>query len=288
MRIKEIIRDFGKDSQIYKSVVESSFSSEDSKDILIKLSSTEYADPTPNDYGMSPVAGVDLSLGGDETVVSIWLGNRRIAQHAFRERYEPNLHARLIDIFQRHNLTGENIAMDAGGLGRPIIHRIIDAGWNVHAFNFGGAAQNKRYCLNRGAELWQRLKRLVEEKLIILPRDDHKFMEQLTSRRFEFSNGKIKLESKADVLSRGEPSPDRVDAAVMAWSLIDFNMFYDTVAEANKPPPVKRQLTFEEADALMEARRYSPDERFRGEPNVGNNKGRIGGTLCRLLGVKLR
>jgi hypothetical protein len=303
VRLKEIERDFGKDSPVYKSVMESEFSSDSSPDILIRSSATIFEDPIAADYGMPRYAGVDLSLGGDETVVSIWQGNRRIGQEVFRERYEPTLHARLMAVFQTYNLIGENIAVDAGGLGKPIVHRLIESGWNVQAFNFGGAAQNKKYFLNRGAELWQRLKRLVEERLIVLPRSDEKFMDQMTSRRFTYANGKMKLESKQDVISRGEPSPDRVDAAVMAWSLVDFDVFlaaagarpeapapdeYDLSTYRTPKRPAPRELSFEEAMSLIEQRRHNNDTRFRGEAASVTNKGRIGGMLCKILNVRLR
>lgn len=288
IRVKEIIRDFGENSAIYRSVVNSEFSSDDSDEILIKPSSIEYVDPPRKTYNLPRVAGVDLALGGDETVVSIWEGNHRIAQEAFRESYEPNLHVRLIDIFKRYSLEPSLIAADAGGLGKPIIQRLHEAGWEVNAFNFGGAAKDKRYFLNRGAELWQKLKRLVEEKLLVLPREDEKFINQLTDRRFTFTNGKIKLESKADVRARGGESPDRVDAAVMAWSVIDFEDFNKTLdaekdSEAKKAKPLP---TFEEAQKILHARQFETDS-GRGRSLFGQ-PGRNAGILCSLLNVRLK
>jgi phage terminase large subunit len=224
-RIAEIIRDFGPDSIEYHSAIASEFSDGAANDILIKGKYTEYLDPAKDTYGLPKVAGVDLSLGGDETVVSIWQGNHRAAQICLKERYEPTLHFRLIEIFKEYELLPENIIADAGGLGKPIIHRLAEAGWPVDMFNFGGSARNKAYYSNIGAELWMIVKRLVEEKLIVLPRTDYKLLEQLTSRRYDTLSGKIKLESKEDVRSRGEDSPDRADAMIMAWSRYDIDAF---------------------------------------------------------------
>jgi phage terminase large subunit len=289
VRVKEIIRDFGENSPIYRSVVNSEFSSEDSDDILIKPSSIEYTDPPHKTYDLPLVAGVDLALGGDETVVSIWQGNYRFAQEAFRESYEPNLHLRLIDIFKRYSLQAEFIAADAGGLGKPIIHRLHDAGWEVNAFNFGGGAKDKRYFLNRGAELWQKLKRLVEDKLIVLPREDERFINQLTDRRFTYTNGKMKLESKAEVRARGGESPDRVDAAVMAWSMIDFDDFYaglEAEQEKENRQTKLSPLSYEAAQSIIHNRQFNPEQR-RGRANIGQ-PGRVAGLLCSLLNVKIK
>jgi len=292
VRIREIIREFGVDSPVYKSVVESAFSDEDEISILIKPSATEYENPARNTYGLNLVAGVDLALGGDETVVSIWHGNHRVHQRTLRERYEPTLHKILISIFEEFNLQPENIAADAGGLGKPVIQRLHEAGWEIMPFNFGGGAKNKKYYLNRGAELWQRLKRLVEEKLIVLPRDDQKFMDQLTSRRFTFTNGKMKLESKDEVRARGEPSPDRADAAVIAWSLIDHETFdvamEQTAREEEKAVRVRAGLPYEQALKIVQERQFKPETRSRGPSGFGFNKGRVAGKLCQLLGVRMR
>lgn len=261
VRRAEIIRDFGVDSIVYKSAYLSEFSDGIANDVLIREPVTRYVDPTPDAYGMPLRAGVDLSLGGDETVVSIWQGNHRVAQRAFRDRYEPTLHFRLVEIFKEFNLLPENIVADAGGLGKPIIHRLNDAGWPVNAFNFGGSAKNKTYFLNRGAELWMFLKRAVEEKLIVLPRDDHKFIEQLTTRRYDTLSGKIKLESKPEVQARGEDSPDRVDAAVMAFAMYDVDEFYAKAKPGVQMSKHPRDvvITFEEAQRLVALRAQQTD-----------------------------
>lgn len=291
VRIKQIEFMFGKDSPTFRSVVNSEFADDDGIRTLIKQAATEYANPVSNAFDMPLCCGVDPALGGDECVISIWQGNRRIVQRIFLERYEPMLHTKLISVFKEFNLQGEQIVVDAGGLGKPIVHRLIDAGWNVNAFNFGGSAKDKRYFLNRGAELWHWLKRLVEEQLIELPREDQLFMEQLVQRRFDETNGKIKLEAKEDVKLRGEKSPDRVDAAVMAFSLYDFDTLYAKIDEgvkAAQPPEAPRTYTFEEANDIIRRHQYNPDLRNQNRFFVGNQTGRTAGTLCQLLGIKMR
>lgn len=258
-RIKKIEDRDGIDSLLYKSAIESEFSDGIQNEILIKTTATEYTDPPRNEMGLPRRAGLDLSLGGDETVLSIWQGNYRIAQEVCRERYEPTLHFVILEWFKKWELLAENIVGDAGGLGKPIIQRLHESGWEINAFNFGGAARNKGLYLNRGAELGVGLKRVVEAKLIELPRRDYKFLEQLTTRRYSTHNGKIKLESKQDVRARGAPSPDRVDATIMAWSIYDIDEFLGQAKpEAQPTKPTERKIpTFDEAVEIIEARRGS-------------------------------
>lgn len=286
VRIKSIIRHFGIDSPEYKSVVNSEFASQETVDILIKRSLTKYETPEWYIGSLRPVCGVDLSLGGDETVVSIWHGNKRTKQIAFRERDETSLHLRLIDIFVENNLVGDQIAMDAGGLGLPVVKRIVKAGYNVTAFNFGGSARDKDFFLNLGAEIWQFLKMMVLNKRLILPHEDEKFMEQLTRRRFRYQNGKMKLEEKKEAKARGEDSPDRVDAAVMAWSLVDINAFLDQIEEAEEAakPRVPQVLNMEQIHDLVNDLKYTKGHSLSGE-FVPNQTSRFKGTICKILGL---
>lgn len=288
-RIKDIVREGGVNSLVYKSAIDCEFSDGVANDILIRASATEYGDPVPDTYGFPMYCGVDLSLGGDETVVSIWQGNHRVAQITLQERYEPTLHFRLIEIFKEYDLDPDNIIGDAGGLGKPIIQRLADNGWPIGMFNFGGSARNKSYCLNRGAEMWCVFKRVVEDKLVVLPRDDYKFLEQLTTRRYDTLSGKIKLESKEEVRLRGEPSPDRPDAAVMAWSLYDLDLFFDKAKPgAKKVSEPTRGFYREEPVVDINRIQQMLDQRIFNEGHVTSNQGkpRRGGFLCKMLGLR--
>jgi hypothetical protein len=63
---------------------------------------------------------------------------------------------------------------------------------------------------------WSTVGQLIERRQIIIPNDE-KLIAQLTSRRKLYdSRGRERLESKADLKSRGVESPDRADAAVGA------------------------------------------------------------------------
>ena len=123
---------------------------------------------------------------------------------------------RFIMEFQRNGLKEEEIFADAGGLGIPMCDALAEAGWTVHRVNNGGRAYDERHYLNRGAEIWFSAARSVELNEIILPDDDLLFSQMTTRKCKTNSKGKLHLESKDDMRSRGLPSPDRADAVLGA------------------------------------------------------------------------
>lgn len=225
--IKRLMQEYGVNSLLFRSNVLAEFTSIDDK-VIISRAYTEYRAPLHNTYGLPVRAGLDLSLGGDETVLSIWHGNKRLSQEVWRERNEPTLHKILIAAFEKHGLKPENIYADAGGIGKPIIDRLADAGWNVVRVSNEGRAHNRLEYMNRVAENWFRFKRLVEERILILPENDKQFIDQLTSRLYRYTKGRIALEEKHAAKSRGVESPDRADAAVLAFSMIPLSVFLGT------------------------------------------------------------
>jgi hypothetical protein len=66
------------------------------------------------------------------------------------------------------------------------------------------------------AEWWSTVGQLIERRMIRIPNEE-KLIAQLTSRRKLYdSRGREKLESKADLASRGVESPDQADALIGA------------------------------------------------------------------------
>jgi hypothetical protein len=258
----------GETSIIYRSSILAEFTSIDDL-AIIKQESTIYTDPPHRFLHLPKVAGLDIALGGDETILSIWHGNKRIAQEVWRIKEEPFLHAILIESFIKHGLLAENINGDGGGIGKPIIQRIRDAGWDINSVRNESAASNKKEYLNRGIENMMKLKRLVEEKILILPREDAMFMNQLVTRRYAYSNGKLKAESKADAKARGVASPDRFDAAVLAFVHLPIDVFLGESFEE----PVERPITPEILDRIVDA------ERAR-EPLSRSSQERLGMTTA--------
>lgn len=188
-------------------------------------------------------AGLDLAAGGDENVISIWNGNVMIEQRAFRS-YDTNITVRnVIDICNEFEIKAKYVWADDGGVGRGILDNFADKGWNFNRVIFGGTAFDKTRYLNRGTELWFNFKQFVENNSMrILP--DSMLKSQLSNRYYRLNNNsKIMLEPKAEAKLKGHPSPDRADAAVLAWA---DRVFEDELIKDRKVVPVERKKTPEE------------------------------------------
>lgn len=197
---------------------------EDGDQVVIPYTLTQYTPPAVNTYNLPRHAGLDLSLGGDETVLSIWQGNICVAQEITKIKNATVLRDWVINKLAEYEVDPTNCNADGGGLGKPIIHSLREAGCDVCEIKNDERAFDTRNYRNRGVEMWHRFKRLVECKVLILP-NDPVFRNQLTSRRFKVTEGKAKLESKEDAAKRGAQSPDRADAAILAFARIPMSVF---------------------------------------------------------------
>ena len=183
--------------------------------------------------------GIDIALsnGGDESVICVLQGNKRVAQCTLYTD-DVTVLTTEIDLFLRGQgipLDSDSIYIDDGGVGRAIWPLLRDKGWiNVNRLLNQTRAWNTLEFANLGAELWFFLNRLVEDNILLLPVDDAKFMEQLTSRKYKRSTtGKIQLESKKEMKAEGRKSPDRVDAFVLALSGLTIEMFHEAMVKGD-------------------------------------------------------
>jgi hypothetical protein len=261
VHIENVKRVEGESSIIYRSSILAEFTSIDVNTIILQ-ESTLYENPKFSSYNLPVCAGLDISLGGDETVLSVWHGNTRIHQLTWRIKESSHLHLVFIHAFKHFNLDPENIFADGGGIGKPIIQRLHESGWEINSIRNEASARNPKQYLNRGIELWMFFKRLVEEKIIALPREDFIFMNQLVTRRFTTQNGKLKVETKKDARSRGVPSPDRVDAAILAFAGRSIDEFHLSI-EQFEPKP---QLTVEDYERLIDEKRWKDFESTDSKP----------------------
>lgn len=223
--IDEVIRTYGENSPLTRSIIHAEFTSLDGNLVLtwekinrcIRQAAEGVIEHKPTERNR---AGLDLAMsaGGDESVISIWNGNKMLDQHCFREAdLEPEVD-KIIGYFKQYNLRGEDVVADAGGLGKPIISRLKARGYNVtpyYAQSPPRTTAGKNFA-SRGTEAWHHFGRLVEESEVIL-KDDAVLKNQLANRYYRATGqGKIVLESKREAKAAGHPSPDRADAAVLA------------------------------------------------------------------------
>ncbi|HEX9232439.1 MAG TPA: hypothetical protein VF849_00030 [Blattabacteriaceae bacterium] len=188
-------------------------------------------------FGNEIRIGIDIALStnGDESVVSIFKGNKQIKQKTCRIK-DATLLADFIDKeLSEAKIPKDHpyIYGDDGGVGRAVIDILRKKKWMINRVLNQSAAKNKKQFRNRGAEIWSKFSRLVEEGVIILL-DDDKLYSQLASRKYKESTAgidKLCLQSKLEMIAEGINSPDRADAAVLAFSNIKVLDFLDQFIE---------------------------------------------------------
>jgi len=180
--------------------------------------------------------GLDLSRGGDETVLSVRNGNRLLALISFKFDNTEDTVEFLVEKFNEYHLTGEDAKVwaDSGGLGAPVIDRLRGLGWvNVKYVNNQSSAHDQRIYKNRGAEMWGRFGKLCERHEVMLV-EDAILDRQLATRYWKKVQGnKHQLESKQQARAAGHPSPDRADSVVLCFS------DYQSIGYSEAPEQVK-------------------------------------------------
>src|SRR4029077_2334145 len=120
--------------------------------------------------------------------------------------------------FRRLGLQGHQIGGDEG-YGHQLMDRMQESNFYLQRINNGSQAKRADIYFNLSAEWWSIVGQLIERRMISIPNDE-KLIAQLTSRRKLYDlKGRERLESKADLASRGVESPDRGDALIGAIML---------------------------------------------------------------------
>ena len=247
-------------------------------------------------------AGVDLSMGGDETVISCWYGNREIALEAFRLSNAKEIATRIVNTLKRWEVPADNVNIDDGGLGRPIIDIIWDMGYPVNRILNQSSARDTKAFLNRGAEMYFMLGRIMQTGCLQFLQDAIR-AKQLCNRKYKQSEalGKFCLQSKAEARAEGQESPDRGDATVLAFA----NLTIEDFTEVSSSNVINDSRTISSARAgikmaaednhasLMPAARFTeadpynnPVEAYRRmltQQADGNSNRRCYGLLSKIL-----
>ena len=205
---------YGENSPLVRSMIYGEFVDDSGEGVVLNLKSLEECLQNPPELKMGmKVAFIDFAAGGDECVFAYRNGNKVMEMVTWRERNTNTTIGKIINLVKKHNLTQDEIYADEGGMGLPLCDALMDAGYDIHRVNFGSKPFDERYS-NRSAEMWHTAARIIEKREILLP-DDQTLHQQMVTRRSEVSRtGKLGLESKDKMKSRGLDSPDRADAVM--------------------------------------------------------------------------
>lgn len=245
--VKEILQDkleMGENSPLYRSKHLAEFTSTDEQVVIVRETldkCLEFA-REKRVIGLGRHAGVDFSKGGDENTMYVFDENVYLGREIFRANDTTVTVDALIEFFQKWRLIASKINGDDGHVGGAIIDNLTKKGWPINrVVNQSAPLGVSSHLGNRGAEMYFSFKRLVEEGIVVLPKDDTKLHNQLTSRYYKqhASNGKIILEAKKDARLRGHGSPDRADAVVLAFTGVTIDRYLDFSAPKADDPLTK-------------------------------------------------
>jgi hypothetical protein len=140
------------------------------------------------------------------------------------------------------------LVVDASGIGAGVYDRLVEQGLPVFGYNGGHRAFTPSSYTNRRTEMWWHIRqRLEKERLWLLP--EERLTADLVTPEYEVnSSGRIRLESKEELLERGVKSPDFADSLVLCFAL-------DADPDAALEPELREgrdPVKFEPIDPLQE------------------------------------
>ena len=249
IKIKDI-NDYIDQWQSYGWVVPSTIYAEFSSTIengLISLEElTKCYNYPPVEMGADMHVGIDVSAGGgDFNVISIRIGNKIDIIDVWREpeimKSCDRIATHLNNLRDKYNINQNQVSLDADGIGIGFISRLKDLRWNVNEYHGGKTPDSPEFASNI-AQIWLQGTQKIKKCSVILP-DNEEFKLQLLSRKtMKNMKGKLQLESKADMKSRGVHSPDIADSIFIAMS--NPNPGAVQYAHSNLKVPIKQYVGY--------------------------------------------
>jgi hypothetical protein len=185
------------------------------------------------------IAGIDVAAGGDnQTIVTVRHGNLVIDIKEYDERRSEELLDKIVFGLEEP-ISGLDkphaIGVDVIGVGWGISGGLRSRGFkNVRDYKGSEKALDDVRFYNKRAEDYWKLRELFERGHISIPNDDE-LVGQLTTIKWNLESGRIKIESKKDMLRRGVVSPDKADSLKIAFSINDSSYTQLSRERGDKP-----------------------------------------------------
>lgn len=160
--------------------------------------------------------GVDVArFGSDETVIYERKGNVLRKYAGFSKTDTVQTYDEVIKALKA---TGaDTVKVDGVGIGGAVVDMLKAGGYPVQDINNSEkAVADEDYYNVRAESYWQFRERFEKGEIDIGP-DDEQLVSELSSIQYQFDNkNRIQIEKKEHMKSRGLPSPNNADAAVLA------------------------------------------------------------------------
>jgi len=245
--IDEIANRYGEDSNAYRVRVLGEFPLADA-DTLIPADLVDSAMERTIliDASVAEIWGVDVArFGSAESVLIKRRGNQITEMPRRWNGLDTMALAGVIKAeFDRlpHGARPGLIVIDVIGIGAGVVDRLTEQDLPVLGLNVGEIPSvNGRFVRMRD-QLWYQAREWLESRQVAMPRDD-KLRQDLTSPRATFmSDGRLQVESKAQLRSRGIASPDSADALTLTFAPAGMALQLGMGSMLHSKTPVRRVI----------------------------------------------
>lgn len=213
--IDERIQRWGTDSNVFQAKVRGRFP-EVGEDTLITPTMIRLAQERDLPGFERGFAACDVArFGGAESVIYRNRGGCVRFEWAAR-KIDTTVTQKAVNNFCDDTANIVPVWIDADGIGGGVYDNCAALGKNVHAFYGSHAATRPHRFKNRRSEMYWLARIAFQDGLVDIDPEDLDLAAQLGNIKWREDNGRIRVETKEEMLARGVPSPDRADAFVMS------------------------------------------------------------------------
>lgn len=165
------------------------------------------------------VGGLDVARYGDnQCVLTIRRGDAIESQEAWNQLSLMETVGRAMIAIKEYDLKA--LVIDAAGVGAGVYDRLLELRAPVYGYNGGHRAFTPGSFSNRRSEMWWSLRtRLERERIWLPPKCEHLIGDLVKPQYDIISSGRIKIETKEDLLNRGVKSPDWADSLILCFAM---------------------------------------------------------------------
>ena len=163
------------------------------------------------------VMGVDVArFGDDESVAVLRRGGALVELRRWRGLDTMTLAGEVAGLIRQWRPA--HVFVDGVGVGGGVVDRLRQLGFRTIDVNAGARAADESRFANLRVEMWSRLRDWLRDGGALVAGDEA-LARDLVRPTYAFDNrGRLRLESKDDMRSRGEPSPDAGDALALTFA----------------------------------------------------------------------
>ena len=217
-QLQQWIDDYGVDSDFVKVRVLGQFPSQSDRQFI----SSDLVDMAKgrrlrkDQYAFAPVIITcdPAWTGGDETVIALRQGLHFEILKVIPKNDDDVMVANFLAVYE-DDYKADAVVIDQGyGQGIYSIGKAMNRIWRLVSF---GSSSTRPDCYNKRDEMWQNAKEWLKEGGSI-PDDQVLYDDLVGPETVPRMDGKIKLESKEDMRTKGLPSPNRADALALSFA----------------------------------------------------------------------